>query len=558
MFAAVRVLVAGPKGAGKSTFIKYLMNSVLAELRSENDLTKGTDKSRKEPTAPTDGQQRAAGRTSSTDKSRKEPTATHQMETGRTSSARKVPKSSVCLLDLDPGQPEQALPSVLSIGRVSKPMLGSSFMYSIANAKNDQELAAELKLKQKLVETAKLRRAKLKTKTKGERAEEEEEEAEEDSLLPEEVLEDMMEDEAALGSNETHYGQVTRQKLLGYLSPSGKEFEYMKIVCDLMATYHEQHEREPLFVNTMGWLEGQGLVLLTDVIKAVKPTHVFHIDDGDVGTSLHAQKLESVSWRNEQSCTGYAWYKPLGGCKRFRYRYYRVMSNVLLTPTFKAADLRDLMYISYFTALWPLETKSFGRDTLKPMLEVDCTHIRFFSMENAAFTECYGLASYTGCVVAFCSSSHKQDCKKSIQNKNVHPAAGDGAGVASIKEESKLYPILAVSKDRDFYMRKHRSITATSSGGQVQCIQPETFECHGWGIVYSLHPGKRRLRVMTPVTRDILAYEVNVIVLNTCVVKSLAQQMLHKMCQFDNESLPKVNPIPPYYAHRASSSGAYE
>ena len=455
------MLVIGTKGVGKSTFVKYLVNCILDDFHSNEDADSG-----------------------------------------------------VCLMDLDPGQPEQSLPSVISVSSISSPLLGPAHTYSLATWRSDAEIRTHEKVlarRRRVVEN--MRREKQLDPS-----------AIDDTILSE--VSELLEDGDILDDH-TYYGNVTRQKFLGALTPMRKSSEYIDMVSDLMDTVNTKHSEEPLIVNTMGWLEGQGLIILGDVVKVVRPSHVLHLGCSNF-KDLSCKKLENIYLENEKSFT-FPWCRSLKMYRGFFYEYLQVQSNSPASSQFTPVFLRDLKFISYFSALFPLNTTVFNSKACKPVVELDYQTMQWYSVEFDAFAN-INPASQVGNIVVLCSL--KETSTENDSSKFEDDNCLDGP-------KRKYANAFEYFLDEEYHASQMRNISKRCKASHEKREDLDSgvrhtsqLDCHGWAIVAGVNNAKQKLLLHCPISNENLT-KVNVICVKNYAVKKFAKELLQIM--FDLE-----------------------
>lgn len=121
-----------------------------------------------------------------------------------------------------------------------------------------------------------------------------------------------------------HQLKPIKMMFIGSVSPSYIDL-YTKSISELMELYDKDFAHEPLFVNTMGWMEGTGLQCLTHTIAAVKPTVL----------------IETVT-ENETSMFDYREYLPSSS------QYFQISAtHKQKTSYFPPKRLRELSLLSH-------------------------------------------------------------------------------------------------------------------------------------------------------------------------------------------------------------------
>lgn len=78
---------------------------------------------------------------------------------------------------------------------------------------------------------------------------------------------------------------VIRSHTVASITPASNIEHYKSCVFDLLAHYRKSHCDHPLVINTPGWIQGSGLVLLQELIAAMQPTEICYMsEDGPEDT----------------------------------------------------------------------------------------------------------------------------------------------------------------------------------------------------------------------------------------------------------------------------------
>ncbi len=87
-------------------------------------------------------------------------------------------------------------------------------------------------------------------------------------------------------------GRTVRSHTVASVSPATDPQHYIECVLDLYAAYHKL-PRCPLVVNASGWIQGTGLVVLTELIAKLHPTDVIYMSED--GPEETVEGLEAAS-----------------------------------------------------------------------------------------------------------------------------------------------------------------------------------------------------------------------------------------------------------------------
>jgi hypothetical protein len=82
-----------------------------------------------------------------------------------------------------------------------------------------------------------------------------------------------------LGPPYSHDKNISYTRYIGSVSVDKCASLFIKSFDDLLMKYKTMHSHEgiPLYVNTMGWVTGLGLSILTYIVRSVVPTHMFAV-----------------------------------------------------------------------------------------------------------------------------------------------------------------------------------------------------------------------------------------------------------------------------------------
>ncbi|KAF2347343.1 Polyribonucleotide 5'-hydroxyl-kinase Clp1 P-loop domain [Trinorchestia longiramus] len=360
-----RILVVGERGVGKSTFVRYLVNSLL-------NLAKFQDQPRDHDSSKTQNQNKRKRKVNDLASD----SCKNFSKVTRRSDNEVCITKSVCLLDLDCGQPEISLPGSVSVGQVSEPLLGPALIYRNSALRSHSEISANIKklrtrktifnqLKNKLYPHLNNMQkqgsgceqssttddcSEMRTKTSPT--------LEEITML--QNLEEMVEELECETLAPCNRG-ITKEMLIGSTNSMFRIPEFLAAVEELMDSVDQEHSDEPLIVNTMGWTRNEGLLLLAEIIRLVEPVFVLHLvadSDDDLGCTFMDNFYGSESYINFSKPNRV---RPVSYVYRFDYNYFQLhLGSVMrqlprrkhdvMKPS--RADLRHLSIIAYFSSLW--------------------------------------------------------------------------------------------------------------------------------------------------------------------------------------------------------------
>nr|XP_037280980.1 polynucleotide 5'-hydroxyl-kinase NOL9-like isoform X2 [Rhipicephalus microplus] len=119
--------------------------------------------------------------------------------------------------------------------------------------------------------------------------------------------------EPLLGPPFTHVRTPEKAYFLGHVSPASQPDSYCMAIRALIDHARKVAPRAPLLVNTMGWVNGLGLSLLTDVIRWLCPTDLVQLvteaENGDTPMPLLDETLlrSACGWMTSRSDSDGLW-----------------------------------------------------------------------------------------------------------------------------------------------------------------------------------------------------------------------------------------------------------
>lgn len=147
-----------------------------------------------------------------------------------------------------------------------------------------------------------------------------------------------------LGPPFTHqHTQPSECRYLGFTSPTSNPMAYIEACRSLLSAKMHKHDHR-MIVNTMGWLTGLGLELLTELIKSVKPTHLVFFQDGprDGPFDRFVQQYTRIREEEDEDSFDIAYLDP---------KSILEPASSALSPLafrFRPAEQRDLAMQAYF------------------------------------------------------------------------------------------------------------------------------------------------------------------------------------------------------------------
>lgn len=72
---------------------------------------------------------------------------------------------------------------------------------------------------------------------------------------------------------------IVRSHTVAAITPASNIEHYKSCVFDLISHYQSSCSRYPLVINTPGWIQGSGLVLLQELVAGVKPTDILYMSE---------------------------------------------------------------------------------------------------------------------------------------------------------------------------------------------------------------------------------------------------------------------------------------
>ncbi|OWB67162.1 hypothetical protein B5S33_g2702 [[Candida] boidinii] len=179
----LKLLILGSKNCGKSTFSRFLLNNLI--LSSSPSL----------------------------------------------SSVR----SEVCVLDIDPGQPEYSVPDSISLVKISEPIFGLNYnvneMNTNSNSKNENT------------------------------------------------------------TESTEEYQILKQFFVGFNSPQREPLRYFNYIRSLLNEYHAKYSHLPLIINTPGWIKGFGIEIIKSLNDLIIPSHLIYLSHENSSSSSYLLNL---------------------------------------------------------------------------------------------------------------------------------------------------------------------------------------------------------------------------------------------------------------------------
>ncbi|OWB63920.1 hypothetical protein B5S31_g3294 [[Candida] boidinii] len=179
----IKLLILGSKNCGKSTFSRFLLNNLI--LSSSPSL----------------------------------------------SSVR----SEVCVLDIDPGQPEYSVPDSISLVKISEPIFGLNYNVNEMNTNsiNNNENISE----------------------------------------------------------STEGYQILKQFFVGFNSPQREPLRYFNYIRSLLNEYHTNCSHLPLIINTPGWIKGFGVEIIKSLNDFIIPSHLIYLSHENSSSSSYLLNL---------------------------------------------------------------------------------------------------------------------------------------------------------------------------------------------------------------------------------------------------------------------------
>ncbi|KAJ4388115.1 Polynucleotide 5'-hydroxyl-kinase grc3 [Gnomoniopsis smithogilvyi] len=78
---------------------------------------------------------------------------------------------------------------------------------------------------------------------------------------------------------------VVRSHTVASITPASNIEHYKSCVLDLFSHYQSSCSKYPLVINTLGWIQGSGLVLLQELVAGIQPTEILYMsEDGPEDT----------------------------------------------------------------------------------------------------------------------------------------------------------------------------------------------------------------------------------------------------------------------------------
>lgn len=83
----------------------------------------------------------------------------------------------------------------------------------------------------------------------------------------------------------TGENHIVRSHTVASITPASNIEHYKSCVLDLFSHYRTSCPKQPLVINTPGWIQGSGLVLLQELVAGIQPTEILYMsEDGPEDT----------------------------------------------------------------------------------------------------------------------------------------------------------------------------------------------------------------------------------------------------------------------------------
>lgn len=163
-----------------------------------------------------------------------------------------------------------------------------------------------------------------------------------------------------LSCNRTLLTQSGRMisKIFGTTSPSDCGAKYINLIHQLFQHFIELKTRSPLFINTMGWIEGLGLELLLKIVHFSRPTHLVRVQSNNenlISPSYSIQNIERLFAKRSSFSRDIS--SLLDMMKKIPFKFYYTSACVADTfrwSPFRSSGLRrEINQLSYLAStLW--------------------------------------------------------------------------------------------------------------------------------------------------------------------------------------------------------------
>ena len=451
-FPDTRIMVIGEKNVGKSTFVQYLLNCFLTEL----------ERKKQHPLDQLNSSQK-----------------TNEQNHDKQDHEKQNRDNTVCCLDLDPGQPLQSTPGVLSLRAHKSPLVGPAYTYSLSTVKSKRELAHDSKLlaaRKKMIQQLKrLHGGKNVSKCKKSVKRIGIKEEKGTKMLSDPAYRTLLEKLEDLKYEDIYCNPDDGlEYLLGNVSSNTCYVKYLRIAQKLMESYTSQHKNKPLIVNTMGWLRELGTSIFAELIKIIKPTHVIHLgtEKDKFRKYSHDDMIKFLNGKN---------YLPILITLPNTLQYYEylfidpraknISPHTVPHPSPKPYEIRNLGMLAYFAPLWPQKAESINFTHCKPFVSVDSRKMAFYNLSYGRIilttsTQINGL-------YALCQA--KSECV--------------------VKTSNNLQP-----KYKQTFLTKEKS--EDSVHGKI--LSPDLFVFKAWALLIGRDEKSHKIRLLTPRGEDCL------------------------------------------------------
>ncbi|XP_021273484.1 polynucleotide 5'-hydroxyl-kinase NOL9 [Numida meleagris] len=181
--------------------------------------------------------------------------------------------------------------------------------------------------------------------------------------------------EPFLGPPFTHQRTPRKMVYYGQTSCEQDTERYIDVVKYVFSSYRKE---VPLVINTMGWVKGEGLLLLTDMIRLLSPTHVVQMDVYDwkamapltpenvhLAPGLYTKGKQQAKSRQMDLSAAESWKSPEGeedaSAPEYKLLYIHPefpRAGVAGEARVHSSILRDMSILGYLGQLQPPDVAS--------------------------------------------------------------------------------------------------------------------------------------------------------------------------------------------------------
>lgn len=255
--------------------------------------------------------------------------------------------------------------------------------------------------------------------------------------------------QALLGPPFTHLQNAEKAYFLGDVNVEDHAENYLKMMAALNRQYRDSLSHLPLFINTMGWVEGLGLKLLREIARITQPTHIIHLVANDEKpVAFFSQEKGDLSYFSIPSVTDQPLLPP---------KQTLTIQAKCQIDSYQASSQRELNLLAAFSTLLPLNSDAKRLTDIRPRV-VPWSHVALHICHMSVPVNQI-LYAANASVVAMCTTS-----KEELERCNVQKGS-EGL----------------------------RTLTSTPVS-----------ECLGIGIIRGIDPQKKAFYILPALSNDLL------------------------------------------------------